>query len=473
MRSHQVVKYIFLFIFLSLPLASAILIDNPNLPLVKNVPTVISFNNNTAFVNLSADSILLQGLTPQQVANLFVELDPKAYNGTLAYSSSLANYYPINNPYTFWNSTFATFNKTYADTLYYNKSTTYNRTEVDELVGGVNIDLIFHNSSSGISTYWDMNKTDSRPKNSSVITITTDEQYLGGFISKNASDMGITTIASGLAVGHFHAKVNTITGVKLMSGFFRFYIRYANTTEVLISTSELIPVRSLVENTFEAHAIISSDISLNESDRILVKMYSNFSGGGGGNPILTTYFGGETASRIEIGTTGVNFATQIDLLDYFKHDGSTTMTGNANWGGFNISNLNWASGDVGNFTSLIVGNANISGVLQDLSSNQYAKYQFGANNFNGSGNFTTTGRVGIGTDSPDFKLQVDGDIAPETTSSSSFGSIALRWLKGWFVNIDASGNINAVNYSVGGVAGFTGDCTNVSYSGGLAVSCND
>lgn len=255
------------------------------------------------------------------------------------------------------------------DTRY--EKTYYNRSEVDELVGGINIDLIFHNSSSGISTYWDMNRTDSRPKNSTATTITTDEQYLGGFISLNASDMEITTIASGLAVGHFHAKVNTITGIKLMSGFFRFYIYHANTTEVLISTSELIPVRSLVENSFEAHSIILNDISLNESDRILVKMYSNFSGGGGGNPILTTYIGGDTASRIEIGTTGVNFATQTDLLDFFRHDGTKIMTGDANWGGKNISNINWASGEVGNFTSLIVGNANIEDTYVPFTGSPY------------------------------------------------------------------------------------------------------
>ena len=105
---------------------------------------------------------------PANYLTSFTELDPKAYNGTLAFNSSLSNYllktewnatntsyYLASNPSgyidwskatngtlalassiptnnnqllngnNYWNNTFATFNKTYADSLYYELSNPY------------------------------------------------------------------------------------------------------------------------------------------------------------------------------------------------------------------------------------------------------------------------------------------------------------------------------------------------------------
>jgi len=92
------------------------------------------------------------------------------------------------------------------------------------------------------------------------------------------------------------------------------------------------------------------------------------------------------------------------------------------------------------------------------------------------------GNVGIGTASPTAKLDVNGtmnitgDIKPTTTALYSLGSSTLRWLKGWFVDLDVSGNLNVTgNISVQNTLGINGayNCTsfpNVTIKSGIITS---
>jgi len=50
------------------------------------------------------------------------------------------------------------------------------------------------------------------------------------------------------------------------------------------------------------------------------------------------------------------------------------------------------------------------------------------------------GNVGIGTTSPDYKLQVDGTIAPESDDDANLGATSLRWA-----------DVFAVQTTVGGI----------------------
>ena len=52
------------------------------------------------------------------------------------------------------------------------------------------------------------------------------------------------------------------------------------------------------------------------------------------------------------------------------------------------------------------------------------------------------GNVGIGTASPDSKLQIDGNFTSETDSTDSIGTLAIKWLSGFFVNLFVTGNLN-------------------------------
>ena len=243
----------------------------------------------------------------------------------------------------------------------------YSKDEVDELIAG-DLQLYFKNTTSGISTYLDMNRTaNERPKNSTSQTISVTNTEIGAFISKNASDLGITGLDSGVVNGHFHANVDLVVGKKTVEGWFQLYIRNSTGSETLITSSHLVTVDVTEEGTFEAHAQILSDVDLNDSDRILIKLIANLSGAGG-NPVLTTYIQGGTLSRLELGSLGINFLTTGQAnKNYFRLDGT-------NIGDLNASSITLNDTTIEDWNE--IGNVTIT---TNVSIN------FGANESNTSG----------------------------------------------------------------------------------------
>ena len=161
--------------------------------------------------------------------------------------------------------------------------------------------------------------------------------------------------------------------------------------------------------------------------------------------LLETYFGGLFSPITE------------PLSLHLNGDNSPTAT--IDWDGQDLINVNNL-----NATTLTVGNANITGLLYGNGSQltglpetdltRYAEYQFGANNFNGSGNLTTIGKgtlgsldvdtdalvvnavgyegkVGIGTATPSGKLNVNGNVL---IGAGTYGSYTPP---GWSGDSDA------------------------------------
>ena len=71
------------------------------------------------------------------------------------------------------------------------------------------------------------------------------------------------------------------------------------------------------------------------------------------------------------------------------------------------------------------------------------------------------------------------DINPITNALYSLGNSTLRWLKGWFVDLDVSGTADLNNANINGTikvkgtSTYTGTCANITYNEGIAISCND
>lgn len=177
---------------------------------------------------------------------------------------------------------------------------------------------------------------------------------------------------------------------------------------------------------------------------------------------------------------------------------------------YNFSTIYNSEGVYNNGSSLIIGN--INGSIDDLmiwnrelSANEInLLYQGSFTKFNSSYyNYQTTqtdgqtcytdgilqscsgqpvphvtsGNIKYLTDiSGGTKWEFDDNIEPKVTNLKSIGSSLFRWLKGWFVDIDASGNIKAggtIN-STGLITGQgfndTGNSTINNYYGGMYSS---
>jgi len=139
--------------------------------------------------------------------------------------------------------------------------------------------------------------------------------------------------------------------------------------------------------------------------------------------------------------------TETDPLAY-----NGTLMFVSDWNATNLSYVPYT----GASSNLDLGNNNLSVGTSDLFVN------------------SNSGNVGIGTTTPDFKLQVDGDIAPETDSNSSIGSSLKRWLKGWFTDLNVENDLTVAGDIVVDGYVYSAQCPEgMAYIGNVGGYCID
>jgi len=179
---------------------------------------------------------------------------------------------------------------------------------------GTSLSYFFNNLSAGTSTYYQA-KTD--PQIGPLQTITNlnvvNNQLLAAFIS-DVNNPGITFIPHGIVELHIHA-ANTNSG-KATELYFQFYKRTTGGTETLLGTSNITPTLGVVQSSYSTDLYLN-DITLNITDRVVVKVYANVSGTGTA-PNINLYTADNTLSRIEVPTPAVN------ISNYVPYTGATT-----------------------------------------------------------------------------------------------------------------------------------------------------
>jgi len=274
--------------------------------------------------------------------------------------------------FNYWNDTFATFNKTYADTLYYDLGNSYgyyNSTDFDisDYYLKSNPYSFYNSSDFSISDYFTSLEVE-------------------GFNYYNSTDF---------IIGDYYLKSNPYS-----------YINNSN----LIDNS--------IANTLHRHSeLVASD---GTPDPALSVIANGNVGIGTTNPSspLNVYVDNSdtTAPMVRLEQDGTG-DTSVYYMLTGSHDFSTGIDNTDN-------NFKFAEG-------------------ADLGTNTRMTIQ------------TSTGNVGIGTASPDEKLQIDGNFTSETNATDSIGTLAIQWLNGFFVDLfvsndlEVGGDVNVTGY-IGG-----------------------
>jgi hypothetical protein len=182
----------------------------------------------------------------------------------------------------------------YIDTNFYNKS------EVDDLLGGINFNYFFTDTADGvIAGYNEMVPSDTGEAESTVAAaIPGADTLIKSFVTE-IDEPEFTNLLEGIYDVHTHAAKTAGTQDALI--YAEFYTRTSGGSETLRATSESSPLLTGSNIDYDLHFSIPSDIVIASDDRLVVKFYGTPSGAGT-TPTVTLYLEGTNDSRIEVKT---------------------------------------------------------------------------------------------------------------------------------------------------------------------------
>ncbi len=271
----------------------------------------------------------------------------------------------------------------------------------------------------------------------------TDDQYLDGWIS--APGEAPQKLLKG--VYDWFITLEKTTGAKTLRIYWKLYERKSDNSEVLIAISSLSNEID-GKSTYMVPLQLEEDYLPSDGSRIVGKLYASVSGGGNA-PTLRIYYQGDTSSRWEIPANTeifknifVPYTGAVQNVDLGSYDISATTAKLSNLSEgyipYHISDANGLAdspiytngsnvgintstpentlnviGDI-NFTGLIYGNGSqltgISGAGGNPAGTEGAIQFYDGGDFGGNASQffinKSTGKVGIGTDSPGTLLHL-------------------------------------------------------------------
>lgn len=201
---------------------------------------------------------------------------------------------------------------------------------VDNAVVSINTNFYLLDSASGISDYKDTTLTiPSSALANDPHTVTSNGQYLRGWISPTGATP--TTLVAGIYDLYIEAKVDATAGTKRSNLYWELVEYKADTTEVIIGTSESSDELTTTASDYNIHYTLPADYTVTAGSRIVGKIRSSLSGAGA-NPVVTLYYLGSVNSHWSVPTN-----TEVLNDSYIRRDGTNQLTGNWGAGSYNIT----------------------------------------------------------------------------------------------------------------------------------------